>query len=333
MSNLSISIVIPTFQRPDDLVAAVRSVFTQTMLEKTSCSLVIVDNDPEASAAEVIEQLREEAPKNLTFIAAHEPRAGVANARNCAMEHVSTDLIAFLDDDQSAANDQWLEKLYALHLELKPTVVFGPLVSVLPDSVIKHRAYFKRFFGRHDPSPRGFIEDFHGGCNTLIDVAKLPQRRPLFDTSTNETGGEDDALFADIRKINGTFAWEPHAPVYERVPKRRARLGYTLRRAVVYGQGPTFHARREKKYHVLLGWMLIGFFKMLWHGFRAGIGYIFKLENRADQLDKAIRGLGKVFFWRSFALYGAPALRDASLISQDEVTVAPGAEKLNGTMP
>jgi len=325
MSDLSISIVIPTFQRPADLIAAVQSVFAQSMLEKTACTLIIVDNDPAASAAEAIDVLRAEAPSNLTFIAAHEPRPGVANARNCAMDHVTTDLIAFLDDDQSAGDAQWLEKLYALHVELKPSVVFGPLVSVLPDSVTEHQAYFKRFFGRHDPSPRGFIDEFHGGCNTLIDVSKLPTQRPLFDPSTNETGGEDDVLFAAIQKINGTFAWEPNAPVYERVPKRRATLSYTLRRAIVYGQGPTFHARRQHKYHLLAGWMLIGFFKMIWHGLRAGIGYLLKLENRADELDKATRGLGKVFFWRSFELYGAPALRDANSISEDEVTVAPGA--------
>ena len=156
-------------------------------------------------------------------------------------------------------------------------------------------------------------------------MSKLPPQQPLFDPSTNETGGEDDVLFDAIKKIGGTFAWEPNAPVYERVPKRRATLSYTLRRAVVYGQGPTFHARRQGKYHKLAGWMLIGLFKLVWHGLRAGFGYLFKLENRADELDKAIRGLGKVFFWRSFELYGAPALRDASSIGQDEVTVAPGA--------
>jgi len=175
MSDHSISVVIPTFQRPNDLLAAARSVFTQTMLEKVACSLVIVDNDPAASAADAIELLRSEAPKNLTVIAAHEPRPGVANARNCAMEYVTTDLLAFLDDDQSAGDDRWLEKLYALYIDLKPTVVFGPLVSVLPDNVTEHQAYFKRFFGRADPSPRGFIKHYHGPSTPWIYPA--PRRR------------------------------------------------------------------------------------------------------------------------------------------------------------
>lgn len=324
MSNLSISIIIPTFQRPDDLLAATRSIFTQTILEKTDCTLIIVDNDPDASAASAIETLRSEAPKTLTIISDHEPRAGVANARNCAMSHVTTDLIAFLDDDQSASDDLWLEKLYQLHIELKPTVVFGPLVTVLPDCVTKHRAYFERFFGRADPSPRGFIHHYHGGCNTLIDVSKLPASTPLFDPSTNDSGGEDDLLFIAIENMNGTFAWEPEARVYERVPKRRAHLGYTLRRAVVYGQGPTSYALHKKQYHILLFWMMVGFAKMSWHGLRAGVGYLFGLENRADHLDKAVRGYSKVTFWRSHKLYGTPALRDPGSLRKDEVTVAPG---------
>jgi len=324
MSNLSISIIIPTFQRPSDLLAAARSVFTQTILSKTQCTLIIVDNDPAASATEAIETLRAEAPDTLTIISDHEPRAGVANARNCAISHVKTDLIAFLDDDQSAGDDEWLEKLYRLHLELKPSVVFGPLVTVLPKSVTQHHAYFQKFFGRMDPSPRGFIKEFHGGCNTLIDVAKLPKQRPLFDVSTNESGGEDDLLFTAIENIGGTFAWEPDALVYERVPVRRAHLGYTLRRAMVYGQGPTYLAITKKKYYLLPFWMAFGAVKALGHGLIAGIGYIMRLDSRAHHLDQAARGLGKVFFWRTGNMYGTAALRDSASIGKDEITVAPG---------
>ena len=324
MTNLSISIIIPTFQRPSDLILAARSVFSQTILNKTDRTLIIVDNDPKRSARDAIEQLRSEVPSNLKFIADHEPRAGVANARNCAIEHVSTDLIAFLDDDQSAGDDAWLEKLYKLHMEIKPAVVFGPLVTVLPKNVTEHKQYFQKFFGRVDPSPRGFIDEFHGGCNTLIDVSKLPAQRPLFDERTNDSGGEDDFLFHMIEDNGGTFAWEPDAPVFERVPIRRAHLGYTLKRAIVYGRGPISSAVLRKAYHLVPFWMLVGFCKALYHGSLAGLGYLLKSENRAEHLDMAARGVGKMFFWRAADLYGTAALQDASMIDQDEVTAAPG---------
>lgn len=324
MTDLSISIIIPTFQRPSDLIIAARSVFSQTIIDKTDCTLIIVDNDPKGSAKDAIDQLRGEAPSSLKFIADHEPRAGVANARNCAISHVSTDLIAFLDDDQSAGDDEWLEKLYKLHLDIKPAVVFGPLVTVLPKCVTEHQSYFQKFFGRMDPSPRGFIGNFHGGCNTLIDVSKLPPQRPLFDERTNDSGGEDDFLFHLIEDHGGTFAWEPDAPVFERVPIRRANLGYTLKRAMVYGRGPISSAFLRKQYHLVPLWMGVGVLKALYHGFWAGLGYLFKSENRAQQLDLAARGVGKMFFWRAKNLYGTAALRDSSSIDQDEVTTAPG---------
>lgn len=308
MADLSISIIIPTFQRPSGLLVAARSVFKQTMLDKTNCTLIIVDNDPAASASASIETLRAEAPANLRFIAEHEPAPGVANARNRAMDRVETDLIAFLDDDQSAQSEDWLEKLYALHAELKPAVVFGPLITVLPDDITRHREYFSRFFGRADKSRRGFINHYHGGCNTLIEVSSLPTQRPIFDPDTNDTGGEDDLLFIAIANKGGKFAWEPDANVLEHVIRKRLNLRYTLKRAFVYGQGPCTEALLERNYVKLAFWMAVGAGKFALHGTRGAIGYLFRSKQSAQQIDLAMRGLSKIIFWKRITLYGAPAL-------------------------
>lgn len=321
----TISIIVPTFQRPKDLVIAVTSLFSQTMLAKADCKLIIVDNDPNGSAAPVVETLCAQAPASLRFVALHEPKAGIANARNAAMEHVDTDLLAFVDDDQTAADPEWLEKLYNLYVELKPAVVFGPVVTVLPRSVTQNQAYFQRFFGRNGPEARGLVDEYFGCSNTLIDLAQVPKQRPLFDPKTNESGGEDDLLFDMIEKKGGKFAWHPDAPLLERVPKRRATLNYTLKRAMVYGQGPTSLALKHRRYHALAFWICVGFCKMIWHGARAGLGYALGRESWAQQLDLAARGASKITFWRSFRLYGAPALRDPASLSDEEVTSTSGA--------
>ena len=318
MTALSISVIIPTFCRPEDLLRAARSVFGQSLIGQVPCTLIIIDNDPAASAADAIEILRGECPDGLTFVSAHEPRAGVSNARNRAMSLVSTDLIAFLDDDQSAANPDWLETLYALHMEFKPAVCFGPLVTQLPESVTEHIDYFSAFFGRSDPSPRGLIDQYHGGCNTLIDVAKLPPQRPLFAESANEAGGEDDILFEQIEMQGGTFAWEPDAPVFEHVPVHRARLGYTLKRAFAYGQGPCTNARLRKDWPALLFWIGVGGVKFLWHGLRAGAFFLFHHPDRARELDLAVRGGSKVLFWHSVGLYGTAMLKPSNRLRQSK---------------
>lgn len=323
MPNTSIAIVIPTFQRPKDLIIAARSVFTQTMLNTADCTLVIIDNDPAASATDAIQQLKAECPPGLTLIAEHEPRAGVANSRNRAISLVTSDLIAFLDDDQSAASDTWLEELYSLHNDIGAGVIFGPVITALPKSVTRHTDYLETFFNREDEAKRGFIAHYYGLGNCLLDVTQLPPQRPLFDERTNAAGGEDVELFEMLQARGGSFAWAPQAAVYERVPKHRATLGYAYRRAFSFGQGPCGIALAEKAYHKLAFWMLVGMAQFGFHGLLATLCYILRLEARVIHADKAIRGLGKTLFWIKDDLYGAPALRDPSLIHEDEVTLAP----------
>ena len=104
-----ISVVIPTFNRPEGLKAAVRSLFQQSYVEH-GFRLIIVDNTPLATASDTIADLARECPNNITLLAFHEPAPGVANARNTAMANVDTDLVAFLDDDQTAP-PEWPERL------------------------------------------------------------------------------------------------------------------------------------------------------------------------------------------------------------------------------
>ena len=323
MPEKSIAIVIPTFQRPNDLLVAARSVFTQTMLEKTDCTLVIIDNDPAASAKDAVEALKADCPANLTLITEHEPRAGVASSRNRAISLINSDLIAFMDDDQSAVSDTWLENLYDLYKDIEAGVIFGPVITALPKSVVKHTDYLSAFFSREAEAKRGFIKHYYGLGNCLVDVAQLPPERPLFDERTNAGGGEDVDLFERMQARGGTFGWAPEAAVYERVPKRRATLRYAYRRAFSFGQGPSGIAVDEKAYHKLSFWMIVGAAQFSIHGILATLCYILRLEARVTHADKAIRGLGKTLFWIKDDLYGAPALRDPSLIHEDEITLSP----------
>ena len=93
-----VTIMIPTQRRPDGLAVAARSVFGQVGVDPATLELVIVDNDQVPSARPVAEDLAKNAPFPLIYV--HEPKAGVANARNAGMAKASGDLIAFLDDDE-----------------------------------------------------------------------------------------------------------------------------------------------------------------------------------------------------------------------------------------
>lgn len=303
-----ISVVVPTFNRPAGLKRAVTSVFRQTQTAK-GFDLIIVDNAPDGSAASAIADLRRACPNTINLIALHEPAAGVANARNCAMQAVRTDLVAFLDDDQSAP-ESWLESLLQSYNKYPAAVTFGPVRTVLPTEACRHQSYFEDFFSREPGYESGYTESTFGCGNALIDFSKVPGHAPWFDTAMNESGGEDDVLFGRIRDAFGRFAWAADAPVWEHPPAMRVTLTYTLKRAFSYGQAPITLARRASGFPLfaILFWMLVGLVKSVWHGVHWLLLSLMRHPNRAFQLDKAVRGVGKLIWWADLRFYGAAAL-------------------------
>ncbi|MEL6860500.1 MAG: glycosyltransferase family 2 protein [Pseudomonadota bacterium] len=304
-----INVIVPTFNRPDGLLRAVRSLFTQSLSE-TGFNLIIVDNTPSATAASAIAQLRTECPSTITLITLHEPNAGVANARNTAMSAVEGNLVAFLDDDQSAPRD-WLEQFLAAYNAHPAACTFGPVRTVLPQGVTQHTLYFERFFAREPDLPSGYIETSYGCGNALIDFAQIDGGAPWFDVRMNEMGGEDDLLFSRIERSGGRFAWAGAAPVFEHPPEERVTLAYTLRRAFSYGQAPLTLALKStpKRYERVPVWMAIGAAKALWHGLQWGALTLVRHKGRAFQLDLAIRGLSKIVWWVDLKFYGVAALK------------------------
>ncbi|MEO0465974.1 MAG: glycosyltransferase family A protein [Pseudomonadota bacterium] len=301
-----VTVVIPTFRRTTGLTRAVESVFSQSKLKHCNVKVLIVDNDPDGSALDVAAGLAIRAPKRLDMKIVHEPKPGVANARNTAIHHVDTNLIAFLDDDQTAP-ERWLDALIATHQRHPSAVVFGPVVTALPEKIRAHRRYLKRFFARTLEAEDGPIDRFFGCGNALIDLSRVPLKRPLFDISRNETGGEDDLLFQTIEKEGGGFAWSPCARVFEHVPPSRAKLSYTLQRAVSYGAGPSNLAQSggENRWLKTAFWMAVGAGQVGIFGAASVCAFILQLENRAEWYDRAAQGLGKIFWWKHRGFYGA----------------------------
>ena len=304
-----ISVIVPTFNRPDSLLRAVRSLFAQTITE-TGFKLIIVDNTPTATATHAVAELRAECPASIALITLHEPKPGVANARNTAMSAVDGNLVAFLDDDQSAPRD-WLEQLLEAYDTSPAACTFGPVRTVLPQSATQHSAYFKRFFAREPDLRSGYIDTSYGCGNALIDFAQIEGSAPWFDVRMNEMGGEDDLLFSRIRQSGGQFAWAREAPVFEHPPEDRITLAYTLRRAFSYGQAPLTIAVRgtPKRYELIPVWMAVGAAKAVWHGLQWAALALIGHKNRAFQLDLAIRGLSKLVWWVDLKFYGAAALK------------------------
>jgi cellulose synthase/poly-beta-1,6-N-acetylglucosamine synthase-like glycosyltransferase len=302
----AISIVIPTRRRPQSLARAMRSAVAQSDVNTSGVDparleLVVADNDPEGSARAAVEALRAEAP--FAVIYAHEPRAGVANARNAALAVASGALIAFLDDDEEAPPG-WLAALVDAQARFGADAVFGPVRGRAPAGPLAHRAYLESFFSRHGPDEAGRIDLYYGcGCS-LVRRAALPDPVAPFSPARNHTGGEDDLLFGAMQAAGAVFAWAPDAWVWEDPVPERLSLGYAISRAFVYGQGPTYQCATAEPRDVagVVRWMAIGALQASVFGGLAALQWLVGAERRAFTLDRAARGLGKVLWWGPFKL-------------------------------
>ena len=297
----SISIVIPTQRRLDQLTLAALSALGQVGVDD-QVELIVVDNDEQPSAQEVIEFLACGSPFPVVYV--HEPRSGVANARNAALAVAKGDLIAFLDDDEEAS-PRWLARLLDTQRKFDADVVFGPVRGRAPQGVTKHRTYLERFFSREGPSEAGLIDHAYGCGDSLVRRSALPDPNHPFSPQRNTTGGEDDLLFAEMKAAGARFAWAPEAFVWEDPVPERLSLRYAITRAFVYGQGPT----RQSATAVppdrigVARWMLIGVGQALAFGLLAAVKGLIRAPDFAFTFDRAARGLGKVFWWKPFTIH------------------------------
>jgi len=303
-----LTVMIPTQRRLAGLGVAARSLFRQIDVDFADLELVIVDNDQTDSARIAATVLAADAPFPVIYV--HEPRPGVAYARNAGMARAGGDLIAFLDDDEEAP-PQWLSALLTAQSRHDADVVFGPVRARAPATVIDHRDYLERFFSRLGPAEGGVIDHYYGCGDSLLRRAALPDPVAPFSMLRNEIGGEDDMLFGQMRTVGARFVWEPSAWVWEDPVPERLSLDYTIRRAFAYGQGPSAHcaAASPPDWIGVARWMAIGLVQAGLFGAVAGVKWLTRASDRAVWLDRAARGLGKTLWWGPFKIqfYGRTA--------------------------
>lgn len=297
-----VTIMIPTQRRLGGLAVAARSVLAQAGVDHSELELVIVDNDQVPSAKDVAQTLAGEAPFPVHYV--HEPRAGVANARNAGMAKASGEFVVFLDDDEEAPAG-WLAALLAAQQAYAADVVFGPVRARAPEAVTEHRDYLERFFSRIGPDRAGVIDHYYGCGDSLLKRSSLPDPVAPFAAERNHIGGEDDMLFGHMRAGGAVFAWEPAAWVWEDPVPDRLTLDYTIRRAFAYGQGPSAHcaAAVPPDRVGVARWMAVGVVQAALFGAVAGFKWLTRAGDRAEWLDRAARGLGKTLWWGPFKIH------------------------------
>jgi len=94
-----ISVIMPTFRRPDGLKIALESLLAQSPCD-LPVEIIVADNDPKGSARDYVKAVAEKNSASVHYL--HVPAPGVSNARNAALTVAKGRYIAWLDDDQEA---------------------------------------------------------------------------------------------------------------------------------------------------------------------------------------------------------------------------------------
>jgi succinoglycan biosynthesis protein ExoM len=221
-----LAICIITFRRPAGLARLLDGLRAIERPEGAEVSVVVVDNDPEGSAAAVADAARVVSSWPLRYL--RETRRGVSFARNAALTAASdADFIAFIDDDE-VPGATWLVELVACQRSSGVAAVCGPAV---PEFGQGTPAWFKAAFQLCYMQPRTDRPLTELATNNLLlDRDVLEKHGLRFDEALTLIGGEDTMLGYELSRRGEQIAWAERAVVFERVPASRTRLSWLLRR-------------------------------------------------------------------------------------------------------
>jgi succinoglycan biosynthesis protein ExoM len=221
---LSCTIAVLTYLRPDDLRELLPELIAQADTVQDAVEIVVIDNDPEASARALVEGFASNAVRY-----GHEPTPGIAAARNRALAlGAQSDILIFIDDDERPG-EQWLARLIELYRERRPAAVVGPVVSRFSEELdpwIVAGGFFtrKRF-------ETGSSVAVAATNNLLLDMAVIRRLDLTFDATFGISGGSDTLFSRQLTSAGEQILWHDDAIVLDVVPPKRQTREWVLQRA------------------------------------------------------------------------------------------------------
>jgi succinoglycan biosynthesis protein ExoM len=254
----SLAIAVLTFRRPADLAEVIPLLITQAqqVSERVRPHVLVIDNDPDASARTFIEgydttandtdasvtgtsssdpggadasDTRPGGTAAVPLVYVHEPQPGITAARNRALAaSAGVDLLVFIDDDERPTAS-WLRSLLDVQFGSGCAAVAGPVVSIYerePEAWITAGRYFER--KRHDT---GAALDVAATNNLLLDLRQIRRYGLTFDLGLGISGGGDTLFTRQIIANGGRMLWSAEASVTDVVPRSRVTRRWVVLRA------------------------------------------------------------------------------------------------------
>lgn len=238
-SDFNVVVAVLTYKRPELLIRFLEGFAQLTVPRDVSVTLLIVDNDWDASSHSVAERFRSRIAI-LDYVV--ESERGIPVARNRAMaeaERLGADALCFIDDDEIPER-QWLEALVRTFRQTGAQLVGGPVrvrpadPSLPPWKRLINRSLRKRALRKERRTARHAVRgrNFTVVTNNWIgDIAWFTAHDIRFDSGRYRySGGSDADFFRRARQAGCLVAWSPDAIVSETVLPDRLSLSYQLKR-------------------------------------------------------------------------------------------------------
>jgi succinoglycan biosynthesis protein ExoM len=306
---MKLSIVIPTFRRPAALRRCINSCLVQAGVNKLAYELVIVDNCSQKSARDIVHDIASRTAQQVVYT--HEPRPGIAHARNHGVSTARAPLIAFIDDDE-CADPKWITQLLNAETKFDADIVFGQVVGIIEGDSSVDPDFVQDFYSINFGRQSGRVKQIGATGNVLLRRERCFEGGHAFNSKLGFFAGEDTLFFTQLARAGATIAWCREAVTYEMIPFRRTTPAYIWRRCIVRGQSTSLipSLLRQPEWGAVAWFMMAGAAQFVVFGLTAGCLALFSRRWAVKVASRALLGLGKVLWMSPFRInyYGPPGI-------------------------
>ncbi len=224
---IKVSIVIPTYNRPNKLIETIYALEKQTF-SKNNFEIIIVDDGSNRDFIGKRFDIKKAA--NIKYI--RQKKSGPASARNLGVKNASGDIICFCDDDCIPGKD-WLTKTLQAHYEFPNIPVIGGKTYVAQRNF---KAIVSQFFTNN-----AMWSISKCGKKRLIffptsnvTIKKSVFERDLFNPNMKYSGGEDLEFFWRLYQHGIKFLYLENITVQH---NRDTSFKNFIKQPLIYGKG------------------------------------------------------------------------------------------------
>ncbi|MDE2581030.1 MAG: glycosyltransferase [Rhodospirillales bacterium] len=260
---------------------------------ETACDLVVVDNGSRDATTAVVAAWAAQAALPVTLL--HEPRPGLAAARNAALAVASGTILAFTDDD-CRLDRAYAARLLAHYRDDDAPVIRGGRIELGDPQDLPYTI-------KTDPEPKVYDGSSHPGgfihgCNMAMHrevVGRIGPFDPEFGAGARFKAAEDTEYIYRAHRAGLRVTYDPDCVVHHHHGRRRREEILKLARTYAEGNGALYAKYlRDRKLLRHLYWDLKGCVRELCGGapMDRSLGLTFR-DNVAGCLRGMARGMAR----------------------------------------